>query len=295
MAIKLDYATRETVSNLRRNLLLTTASMLTVAVSLAMVGGALLLRYGVNNATERWKGGIEFELFMNLDASPEQMESLERRLQEHPDVESITFVTQAEQYELFKRYYADQPEVIQNVEAGDLPPSYRVNPDTDDGEVIRQLAEQFSDEVGVREVAFAAQQVDEMLNLSSRMQIAIWFTAAILFFAASLLIFNTIRMAIFARRREIEVMKLVGATNWFIRVPFMLEGLVQGLLGAAIAFGLVYFLQGPGEDFVRDIQMFGDFRIFTREVSTTGLYMLGAGSFIGAVGAGVAVTRFLDV
>ena len=295
MSIKVDYATKETVSNLRRNLLLTTASMLTVAVSLAMVGGALLLRYGVNNATERWKGGIEFELFMNLDASPEQMESLERRLQEHPDVESITFVTQAEQYELFKRYYADQPEVIQNVEAGDLPPSYRVNPDTDDGEVIRQLAEQFSDEVGVREVAFAAQQVDEMLNLSSRMQIAIWFTAAILFFAASLLIFNTIRMAIFARRREIEVMKLVGATNWFIRVPFMLEGLVQGLLGAAIAFGLVYFLQGPGEDFVRDIQMFGDFRIFTREVSTTGLYMLGAGSFIGAVGAGVAVTRFLDV
>ena len=72
MSIKLDYATRETASNLRRNLLLTTASMLTVAVSLSMVGVALLLRYGVDNATQRWKNGVEFEIFLNLDVSPEQ-------------------------------------------------------------------------------------------------------------------------------------------------------------------------------------------------------------------------------
>lgn len=295
MPIKLDYATRETVSNLRRNLLLTTASMLTVAVSLAMVGGALLLRYGVDNATKRWKGGIEFELFLNKDITPQQQQALERGLNEHPDVDTVTYVSQAEQFELFKLYYADQPEVLENVKAEDLPPSYRVKPSVDDGEVIRAMVDRFRGEVGVRDVAFAAEEVDRMLRLSSRAQVAIWATAGVLFFAAALLIFNTIRMAIFARRREIEVMKLVGATNWFIRVPFMLEGLIQGLVGAAIAFATIYFMSGPGEGWIQDLDVFTGFQILTSEVSSTGLVMLGVGSVLGALGAGVAVTRFLDV
>ena len=295
MAIKLDYATRETVSNLRRNLLLTTASMLTVAVSLAMVGGAFLLRYGVDNATKRWKGGIEFELFLNSDITPEQQQSLERSLNEHPDVDTVTYVSQAEQFELFKLYYADQPEVLENVKAEDLPPSYRVKPAIDDGEVIEAMVDRFTAAVGVRDVAFAAEEVDRMLQLSSRAQWAIGVTAAVLIFAAALLIFNTIRMAIFARRREIEVMKLVGATNWFIRVPFMLEGLIQGLVGAAIAFATIYFLSGPGEGWIQDLDVFTGFQIITSEVQWTGLLMLGVGSMLGALGAGVAVTRFLDV
>jgi cell division transport system permease protein len=120
-------------------------------------------------------------------------------------------------------------------------------------------------------------------------------TAAVLIFAAALLIFNTIRMAIFARRREIEVMKLVGATNWFIRVPFMLEGLIQGLVGAAIAFATIYFLSGPGEGWIQDLDVFTGFQIVTSEVQLTGVLMLGVGSILGAIGAGVAVTRFLDV
>ena len=295
MAIKLDYATRETVSNLRRNLLLTTASMLTVAVSLSMVGSALLLRYGVDNATQRWKGGIEFELFLNKEVSADQQESLERALLGDPDVDSIKFVSQSEQYELFKEFYEDQPEVTENVVAEDLPPSYRVKPNTDDGQVIRSMVDRFRNEVGVEEVAFAADEVDRMLKLSSRAQVMIWVTSGVLFFAAALLIFNTIRMAIFARRREIEVMKLVGATNWFIRVPFMLEGLIQGLLGAAIAFVAIYFLSDPGEQWINDVEVFKGFRILAGEVNGTGVILMLAGAALGAVGAGVAVTRFLDV
>ena len=297
MPIKLDYATRETASNLRRNLLLTTASMLTVAVSLSMVGVALLLRYGVDNATQRWKNGVEFEVFLNLDVSPEQQARIERELLDHPDVadDGVKFVSQAEQYQLFKLYFSDQPEYLQNVKAEDLPASYRVKPTVDDVEVIRNLGQRFEEVAGVKQVEFAADTVDTVLRLSRGLQIGMFIVAGVLLFAASLLIFNTIRMAIFARRREIEVMKLVGATNWFIRVPFMLEGLIQGLMGAAAAFAIVYVLRNVAEDRISSFDLFQGFTILANQVSATGVLMLGIGAAIGAVGAGVAVTRFLDV
>jgi cell division transport system permease protein len=297
MPMKLDYATRETASNLRRNLLLTTASMLTVAVSLSMVGVALLLRYGVDNATQRWKNGVEFEIFLNLDVTPEQQAGIERELVANPSVSKggVKFVSQQEQYELFKQYFNDQPEYLQNVKSEDLPASYRVKPVVEDVEVIRSLGEQFERSPGVKQVEFAADTVDTVLRVSRWLQVAMFVVAGVLLFAAILLIFNTIRMGIFARRREIEVMKLVGATNWFIRVPFMLEGLVQGVVGAAASFAMVVVLRNLTEDPISHINLFSGFRIIGSQVSSTGLLLMMIGAGIGAAGAGVAVTRFLDV
>jgi cell division transport system permease protein len=297
VAMKLDYATRETASNLRRNLLLTTASMLTVAVSLSMVGVALLLRYGVDNATQRWKNGVEFEIFLNLDVTPEQQAHIERELVANRDVAKggVRFVSQEEQYKLFRQYFNDQPEYLQIVKAGDLPSSYRVKPIVKDVDVIRDMGKRFESEPGVKQVEFAADTVDTVLRVSRWLQVAMFVVAGVLLFAAILLIFNTIRMGIFARRREIEVMKLVGATNWFIRVPFMLEGLVQGVVGAAVSFGMVVLLRNLTEDPISRINLFSGFQILGSQVSSTGLLLMTIGAGIGAVGAGVAVTRFLDV
>ena len=293
--LRLRYALRETGSNLRRNLLLTSASMLTVAVSLSLAGAAFLLRYGVDNATARWQEGIEFEVFLDTDATPQQSERIADELNGSSDVERIEFVSQDEQYDLFKVLFADRPEYVEHVSAEDLPPSYRVEPKEIDADAIRRLGDRFEDQPGVREVAFAEETVRDLLRVSSVTQSVIFGVAAVLSLAAALLIFNTIRMAIFARRREIEVMKLVGATNWFIRIPFMLEGLVQGLVGAGVAFGTVYFLRGAAEEGVRRIDLFKGFVVLGSQVATTGGFTLLLGAIIGAIGAGVAVTRFLDV
>lgn len=296
MALKLDYVSRETLTNLRRNLLLTTASMVTVAVSLSMVGVAFLLRYGVDNATERWKNGIEFEVFMNLEATPEQKGRVERLLQENPDVERVRFVGREEQYDLFRNYFADQPEYLENVRMDDLPESYRVAPRVDDADVIRSMAERVGTEPGVKQVEFARDQVDRALRTSRAMQLGMFVIAVVLFLASSLLIFNTIRMAIFARRREIEVMKLVGATNWFIRVPFMVEGLAQGVVGALAAFGAIYALREPLRTWIVDnFDQFAGFLVHRSDVMAIGAIVVVIGSLLGAVSAGVAVTRFLDV
>ena len=295
MGGKLAYALRETVQNLRRNLVLTGASMMTVAVSLSLVGASFLLGYGVDNVTQRWQGGIEFEIFLNEAITPEQRARIQRELDVNPDVARAEFVSQEQQFELFKVLFADQPEYLETVTAEVLPPSFRVEPSIADADVIKALGDRFEAEPGVKTVVFAEETVRTLLRVSGITQSVIFTVAAVLLFAAALLIFNTIRTAIFARRREIEVMKLVGATNWFIRVPFMLEGLLQGLAGASVAFGIVYLVRNAAQDAIRGVPLFDGFVVVSSQVATTGVLTILLGAGIGAIGAGVAVTKFLDV
>jgi cell division transport system permease protein len=272
--------------------------MLTVAVSLSMVGVAFLLRYGVDNATARWKNGIEFEVFMNLNATPAQKARIERELSPttNPDVKRVRFVGRVEQFNLFKDFAHNEPSYIENVHVDDMPESYRVAPRVSDASVIKTMADRFNTEPGVKQVVFAGQQVERALRTSRGMQLAMFVIAIVLFLTSSLLIFNTIRMAIFARRREIEVMKLVGATNWFIRVPFMVEGLVQGVVGALGAFVTVYFLKVPLTNWIIDtFEQFQGFVVHGPQLTAAGVIILIVGALIGALSAGVAVTRFLDV
>ena len=292
---KWRYAVKETLRNLRRNLLLTTASMLTVAVSLSFVGGAVLFRSGVDNATKSWEDGVEFEVFMEVDATPEQQAEVERALTQHPDVAEVEFFSQQQQYELFKNLFANRPEYIDNVTADNLPTSYRVEPEVADADLIESIGERFETEEGVREVLFAEDTVRDVLNVSRYAQLGLLGLALFVLLAAALLIFNSIRMAIFSRRQEIEVMKLVGATNMFIRVPFMIEGLLQGLLGAGLAFAAVYFGSTAFVEWVGSFELFTSFVLLTTQVVGTGALMLAVGAAVGALSAGVAVTRFLDV
>jgi cell division transport system permease protein len=296
MALKLDYVTRETFGNLRRNLLLTTASMLTVAVSLSMVGIAFFVRTGVDNATERWRNGIEFEVFMSADATPQQKAAVESELKSNPQVRTVKYINRDEQFRLFQQYFADQPETLNAVQKDDMPESYRVAPKVKDSEIIQGVADAVESNAGVDQVAFAKDQIDDALRTSRAMQVGVVVVATVLFLASSLLIFNTIRMAIFARRREIEVMKLVGATNWFIRVPFMVEGLAQGVVGAVAAFAALYGLRLPMRNWIIDnFEEFAGFFVSSGDVLLIGGLVVVVGSLVGAASAGVAVTRFLDV
>jgi cell division transport system permease protein len=136
------------------------------------------------------------------------------------------------------------------------------------------------------------------MKVTRLMQIGILGAAVVLLIAACLLIVNTIRTAMLSRRREIEVMKLVGASNWFIRVPFMLEGLVQGLLGAALACVAVRVLNSLVESRVTEGQSLAilqNFSVSTSEVNGTLLLLLLVGGLVGAIGSGVAVSSYLDV
>ena len=298
MALRLDYFAQETVANLRRNFSLTIASLLTVAVSLALVGAALLLRQGVDNATTRWQGGIEFIVFLQPDVTPDQADAVGRELKDNPDVKDVKFVDKQQAYEEFKLLFRNSPELVDTVTPDILPASWRVVPSNTDPNVIEAIGRQFEKKAGVMSVVFAKDTVESVMKVTRLMQIGILGAAVVLLIAACLLIVNTIRTAMLSRRREIEVMKLVGASNWFIRVPFMLEGLVQGLLGAALACVAVRVLNSLVESRVTEGQSLAilqNFSVSTSEVNGTLLLLLLVGGLVGAIGSGVAVSSYLDV
>ncbi|HVX17312.1 MAG TPA: permease-like cell division protein FtsX [Acidimicrobiales bacterium] len=298
MALKVDYVARETLTNLKRNLTLTVASILTVAVSLALVGSAFVVQKAVAHSTKRWKGDVQFIVFMKADASQAQIDAVGRQLNANPKVAKVTYFDKKQAYAEYKDLFRNDPVFIDVITEKDVPTSYRVKPKGLQADAIQAMGNSYANAPGVYKVTFALDAVKTVERVSGVLSSVILGTAVFLLLAASMLILNTIRMAMFARRREIEVMKLVGATNWFIRVPFMVEGLIQGLLGAVPAIISVITLHLLLDNASRDSS---SNNIFTGLVvtggQTTGICFLLAviGAAVGAVGSLVAVTRFLDV
>jgi cell division transport system permease protein len=294
MPVSVSYIAQETSSNLFRNLLMSVAAVLTVAVSLSLVGATMLLRQGDHRLGQRWKGGVELSIFMKPEVESTQVDAIRRELGSMPEVKRQKFVDQEAAFKEFKDI-VNVKEYDGVVSAKDLPPSFRVVPVR--AELVDTIGERFKTQAGVSEVVYAKETIQRQLA-SIRKRQAVFLTFALVVLGSALvLILNTIQLAIFARRREIGVMKLVGATNWFIRIPFMLEGMIQGLFGAAIAFILVYGFRNLIMDIILDASLdpLNTLAARSSDAVGTGIFLLIVGALIGALGSAIAVRRFLDV
>lgn len=300
MAIKVDYVIRETGHSLKRNFTLSLASMLTVAVSLALVGSAFVVRAAVQHSTARWSGDVQFIVFMKPDASDAQIDAVRNALDpdKNEQIAKVTFFDKKRAYEEFQAVFRDDPVLLSTSQEQDMPTSFRVKPAIKNAELINQMGQQLKAQPGVYSVEFAYDTVKQIERVTTLISTVILATALFLLAAAGLLILNSIRMAMFARRREIEVMKLVGATNWFIRIPFMFEGLIQGLIGAVPASVAVWFLGSrinhSGSSNAR-VAILQGLYVSSGEVWGVIIAMIVIGCLVGVVGSAVAVTRFLDV
>jgi len=298
MALKLDYVIRETSTNMRRNVTLNIAAVVTMAVSLGLFGSAMLLRAGVDALSSRWEEGVEVVVFVNRNIEQADKDKLEDKLTAHPNVSAVDYMDEDESMEEYNRIFANNPAMLAEGEKNPdlVPTSFRVTPSTKDTQSILSLTEVFSTEPGVMRATSALEGVRRLQHMSSTAQRLIFITAIGLLLAALLLILNAIRMAMFARRREIEVMKLVGATNWFIRVPFMMEGVVQGVVGSGFAITFVYLVNKLMNSASREETSVLAGMVATRgEVTLVMLVVVVLGILIGAVGSGWALSRFLKV
>jgi cell division transport system permease protein len=295
MPVSVDYVARETASNLWRNRLMTIAAVLTVAVSLTLVGAALLLRQGAANASVTWERGTQVTVWMEPAASTQQVKAVNTELAQ------LTYVRQPCVYWNKQRNFNEArkllpTDVLAATTVAEMPTSFWCTPValSDAAQVVHT----FNGVAGVLTVTEPSQQIhteESAINILKWVFLGI---AVILIVSASVLILNSIRMAIFARRREVSVMKLVGATNWFIRVPFMSEGLIQGLLGSGIAALFVYVLYwfvnhfgGNGSS----SNIFGMLHLTAGEMIVTNVVVVLVGVIIGSLGSAIAIRRFLDV
>ena len=291
------YVLRETGQNLWRNILLAVATVVTVGVSLAMFGGFMLFQVAVDSATARWQDGVEFIVWMNTDTGSDEDSSVRNQLEESPGVERWEYVDREQSYEEFKEFFEDTPEVLEIFTAEGVPPYFRVVPTDPDPDVVEELGSQFKGKPGVRTVTFAGDVIRDVQNLSERAGRVLFIGSIVLLSASTLLILNTLAVAIGNRRTEIEIMRLVGATKWFIRVPFMLEGLVQGLLGALVAITSNSLLRNYVIDQFSDadgLQLLAGFKVDDAAMLQVNLLVVAIAVGVAVVGSNLAVAIHLN-
>ncbi|HEY1826599.1 MAG TPA: FtsX-like permease family protein [Acidimicrobiales bacterium] len=295
MPVSVEYVARETAANLWRNRLMTFAAVLTVAVSLSLVGAALLLRQGAANASSSWERGSTLQVFMKPDANAQEISAVKTQLgQLNTIVQPCVFHDKAWNYQEARKI--DGPVVDGNVSVSAMPTSFWCTPITlpDAGPVVKT----FGTEPGV----YSA--VAPLSTLRTEQTVINWIKwgcvaiAIVLIISAAVLILNSIRMAIFARRREVSVMKLVGATNWFIRVPFMSEGMLQGLVGSLVASLVLYLSVSLVNHFANGASagnLGQQLHFTTGDAIVTDIVIVVVGSLLGGIGSAIAIRRFLDV
>jgi cell division transport system permease protein len=295
---RLLYLARETWQNLVRNPLPTIAIVTTVAVSLTMLAVTLLTTQGVANAFERWNNDVSFIVYMNPDAEADLIDSVGDDLESSPQIKSIDYLDHAASYDAFKKLFPDDPTITDTVKAEDLPTSFRVQPENPEAKVVEQLAITYESKPGVYQVDFVADAVRAVQRISGKVRFFLLAGSGVLLAASLLLIFNSIQTAVYARRREIEVQKLVGATNWYIRLPFVMEGLLQGLVGSvlaaafAFAFQKVWLGSFTGQT---TTTLFDSIRWTNGEFRVTMIMVFVIGSLVGSVGALISTTWYLRV
>jgi cell division transport system permease protein len=291
------YVLTEALKGLRRNLMMTVAVILSVTVSLTLLGASLLLSEQVELATDDWVGQVEVSIFLCdgrtcPEITPEQQQQLQTDLEEHQVVDEVFYESKEEAYERFVDLFSDQPNLIESVDADVLPASFRVR--LQNPQLFAVIADEFAAYPGVEEIVDQRQVLDQFLRFTNVIRNAALIVAVIQLVAAGVLIANTIRVAAFARREQTSIMKLVGASNWYIRLPFVMEGVFAGLLGAVVSWGLLWASVPRVADQLRQEIELMPF-IGAGEVLAIGPLLLAAGAGIAALAFVLALRRFLDV
>jgi cell division transport system permease protein len=300
MLSRLTYTFRETWASFRRNMTLTVAAIITSAVSLLIFGLTLLMQQGFDNLLTAWEGGVEMIVYVNPGATDAQRAEIESALSaSSQQIETFRYCNPDCSMAEAQRLLAGDPSTLKLITPQNIPTQYKVVPtDATDVNTLRQLRDSLGDLPNVSKIVLADQQLDVISRLKGFVGLYTVILSVALLFAAILLIWNTIRTAMFARRREIEVMKLVGATDWFIRVPFMLEGLIQGVIGGLAACLGLWVINNRWTAGVVDFPSDSGFAALVVDdgfLFSRMLILLGIGVAAGAICSGIAASRFLDI
>jgi cell division transport system permease protein len=230
--MRMKYVLSEVLVGLWRNVTMTIAMIITMAVSLFMLGGSGLLYQKVGDMKDLYYENVEVSIFLKTDVNEQQRADLETKLKGDPLVKETTYVNKDEAYSRFKQMYADAPDLVNAVKPDQLPESFRLK--LKDPEQYKNIYDQYKDTEGVDEIVDQSKLLDKVFGVLTGIQNFALAIAIVMAAAALLLVANTIQVAAYSKRREVAVMKLVGASNWFIQAPFVLEAVVAGLFGSIL-------------------------------------------------------------
>lgn len=288
------YYIKETFTSLKRNSLMSIASISTVALSILVLGIFLTMVLNVNNLASHLENQVQVTIYMDDSASAEQLKHMEKVLRSTAGIVKVTPRTKEETLAEFRKRLGEQQKLLAALgEDNPFPASFEIQ--VDNPERIPQLVAQFQQMPGVETAKFGQEVVEHLFQLTRVLRIGGILLIVLLAIATLFIISNTIRITVFARRREVNIMKYVGATDWFIRWPFLLEGMLMGFAGAVIAS--LILVQGYN---AIQAKIYGTLAFFPMLPSWPTMGYLSAGlicvgTLIGALGSSISLRKFLDV
>ena len=291
--MRILYVFGEAINNIRRNGLVVLGAVLAVFISLFLTFGTLIVGEIARLNTVQWSDDVRVIAFLRDDFRNSQ--ELQDEVAAWDEVDEVFFVSKPEAYEEALEMFADDPATLRVFEQNPqiAPASIRVRPlDLDQYEVIEQ---RLRNSAGVDRVVSAGAAVDQIAAIRDAFSVFFWVLAATLGIAAVVLIANTIHMAIYARREELEIMKLVGAGSWYVRTPFWLEGMIEGLIGAALAIAVAFGLYELALDNLQGGIPFVDIEVGSEFLQRWSVIFLGVGLAVGFFGSSIslAVHRYI--
>lgn len=295
MRVNLGFFLREAFKNIRLNLLMSVTAVTTTFICILVLGAGLLVSAHVEGIIGSVREEVSVEAFFAPDAKQQKIEEVRRSVEAYPEVSGVTYVSKDEALAEFRRTFEDQPEIYEDMNSDFLPASLKIQ--LNDSETADAVARKLENQEGfaAKDLSYPQQTINRLNDVTGYMIWGLYGATALFLISSILLISNAIRLSIFARRKEIEVMKLVGASDSFVRTPFVFEGLVQGLIGAGLAALVVIWLNFLFVDWSRDALPFVPVASGAVDTILILAVLVAVGVAIGVIGSFLSVTRFLRV
>lgn len=276
------------------------ASVLSVISALVIVGVIFTIVINVNHITKQIENNLEINVYLEDDITQIQKDYIYNTLLTNDSVASITYVSKSEALENFKESLGSDNAYLLNgytEDSAPIPASYVVK--ISDADKIYDVYLTAKDLSGVKEAVYGEQTVEKLLAFTKFTNIVSWVIFGILSLIAVFIIFNTIKLTVFSRKNEITIMKYVGATNWYIRIPFIIEGSLLGICGAAVAVmiirSLYYFMYGILQSSLTSLPLGTTLADPSAVISQIFVYFLLYGIFLGTLGSSFSIKKFLHV
>lgn len=290
------FALSSAWQSLWRNAGVSLAAVVSITLILMLAGVSLLLGHALGSVLETYKGRVSVISISVADQTPlTAVYEFKQQLESDPRVSAVFFVSKDEELQRFSSDPRNN-ELVQNIEGNPVPAKLEVHVRnlTDVG-AIDQLARQWRGADKTDPTDYQGDFIAQMIRLSGWLTVAGFAMLGMLLVVSVVIVMNTIRTAVYHRRQEIEVMKLVGATEWFVRGPFVIEGVMTGMLAASLALGLLALAYRPFVERFQSDLFFIPLSYDPRFVSTLGQDLLIGGALLGAVGSYIGVRRFVRI
>ncbi len=287
------YFIREALNSLMRNRLLSFATISTVSISILILGIAVLMTMNAGSFMNRLESDVEIIAFLEKNLSSSQIRDAGEEIEKMDGVKQLTFVSKKEAlHRLQENFGGKEYNLGTTIGENPLPNSYEIK--AADPHNVADIAKKVEKVHGVYKVNYGQGVVEKLFNITKWIRVISVIFIVLVSLGAVLLIATTIRLAIFARRKEIKLMQLIGATDWFIRWPFFIEGILLGSLGALVA--IVLLLLGY-DSLISKTDSIYFFSLLSDPIILSKIYisLFLTGSVLGVLGTYISLNRFLDV